>query len=194
MHEGVVRDVLVGRFPIAIARNPMHLDETAANLDHPRYRYQRPLLPFTAWALHPTGGGTPLVLALLLVSFIGIAILAFLLGEPHLEGRNAHATTFEIYFKDPFLAYVYLGSTPFFIALYRAVGLLGHVRKTGTFSQGSVDALRAIQRCALVLSGAQVNKEAVRRGDMPACRRSLRNAIRNNPWWLRHWPRIRARR
>ena len=29
---------------------------------------------------------------------------------------------------------------------------------------------------------------AVRRGDMPACRRSLREAIRNNPWWLRHWP------
>lgn len=29
---------------------------------------------------------------------------------------------------------------------------------------------------------------AVRRGDMPACRHSLRQAIRNNPWWLRHWP------
>lgn len=29
---------------------------------------------------------------------------------------------------------------------------------------------------------------AVRRGDMAACRRSLRRAIRLNPWWLRHWP------
>ena len=48
---------------------------------------------------------------------VGIAVLAFLLWEPHIEGRNAHATTFEIYFKDPFLAYVYLGSAPFFVAL-----------------------------------------------------------------------------
>lgn len=28
----------------------------------------------------------------------------------------------------------------------------------------------------------------VRRGDMAGCRRSLRRAIRLNPWWLRHWP------
>lgn len=27
-----------------------------------------------------------------------------------------------------------------------------------------------------------------RRGDMAGCRRSLRRAIRTNPWWLRHWP------
>lgn len=71
---------LDGQQYYAIARNPMHLEETAANLDHPRYRYQRPLLPFTAWALHPTGGGTPLVLALLLVSFVGIAVLALASG------------------------------------------------------------------------------------------------------------------
>jgi hypothetical protein len=39
---------------------------------------------------------------------IGMAALAFLLWEPHLEGRNVHATLFEIYFKDPFLAYAYV--------------------------------------------------------------------------------------
>lgn len=71
---------LDGQQYYAIARNPFHLDETAQNLDHPRYRYQRPLLPFTAWALHPTGGGTPLVLALLFVSFLGIAILSVASG------------------------------------------------------------------------------------------------------------------
>jgi hypothetical protein len=84
---------------------------------------------------------------------IGLGVLAFLLGEPHLEGRNAHATIFEIYFHDPFLAYVYVGSTPFFIALYRAFGLFGHVRQTGAFSQVSVEALRAIKRCAFTLLG-----------------------------------------
>src|SRR5262249_53780128 len=65
----------------------------------------------------------------------------------------AHATTFEIYFKDPFLAYVYVGSIPFFVALYRAFGLVGHARRNGAFSQVSVDALRAIKRCALAIMG-----------------------------------------
>ena len=84
---------------------------------------------------------------------IGIGILGLMLWEPHLEGRNAHATTFEIYFKDPFLAYVYVGSIPFFVALYRAFGLFGHVRRNGTFSQVSLNALRAIKRCAMVIIG-----------------------------------------
>lgn len=87
------------------------------------------------------------------VVLIGIATLAFMLWEPHVEGRNAHATTFEIYFNDPFLAYVYVGSTPFFVALYRAYRLLGHVRRTGAFSQVTLDALHAIKRSALVLIG-----------------------------------------
>lgn len=84
---------------------------------------------------------------------IGVATLAFLLWEPHLEGRNAHATTFEVYFKDPFLAYVYVGSIPFFLALYRAFGLVGHAGQTGAFSLATVDALQAITRCAIVLLG-----------------------------------------
>ena len=87
------------------------------------------------------------------IVLIGIGTLALMLWEPHLEGRNAQATTFEIYFKDPFLAYVYLGSTPFFVALYRAFGLFGHVRQNGAFSQVTVDALRAIKHCAIALIG-----------------------------------------
>ena len=87
------------------------------------------------------------------IVLIGIGVLALMLWEPHIEGRNAHATTLEIYFKDPFLAYVYVGSTPFFIALYRAFGLFGHVRKNGAFSQMTVDALQAIKHCAIALIG-----------------------------------------
>ena len=75
---------------------------------------------------------------------VAIGALTFLLWEPHVEGRNAHATTFEIYFHDPFLAYAYVGSIPFFTALYRAFRLVGHVRDHGAQSQGTVDALRAI--------------------------------------------------
>jgi hypothetical protein len=84
---------------------------------------------------------------------IGIGTLGLMLWEPHLEGRNAHATTFEIYFKDPFLAYVYVGSAPFFVALYRAFELFGHVRRTGVFSQETLTDLRAIKVCAMALIG-----------------------------------------
>lgn len=87
------------------------------------------------------------------VVLFGLAVLAFLLWEPHVEGRNAHATLLEIYFKDPFLAFVYLGSTPFFVALYRAFRMLGQVRESGQFSRVTVEDLRAIRTCALILIG-----------------------------------------
>lgn len=82
---------------------------------------------------------------------VGLGVLAFLLWEPHVEGRNVRATTFEIYFKDPFLAYVYVGSLPFFVALYRAFALFGRAGREGAFSPASVEALRAIRRCALAV-------------------------------------------
>ena len=81
---------------------------------------------------------------------IGIGTLAFLLWEPHVEGRNAHATFFAVYF-DPFIAYMYIGSIPFFVALYQAVKLLGYVGRDEVFSQRSVRALRIIKYCALLL-------------------------------------------
>ena len=84
---------------------------------------------------------------------IGISVLGLMLWEPHLEGRNAHATTFEIYFKDPFLAYVYVGSLPFFVALHRAFALFGHARRKGTFSPATLKALRTIKACALAIIG-----------------------------------------
>lgn len=84
---------------------------------------------------------------------VGLGMLGLLLWEPHLEGRNAHATLFEIYFQDPFLAYVYVGSTPFFLALYRAFKLFGHARQQGAFSPLTVEGLQAIRRYALVLLG-----------------------------------------
>jgi hypothetical protein len=84
---------------------------------------------------------------------LGIGALALMLWEPHVEGRNAHATNFEIYFKDPFLALVYIGSIPFFMALYQALKVLGYVRQNKTFSQAAVNALRTIKYCALVIIG-----------------------------------------
>jgi len=85
------------------------------------------------------------------IVLIGIAVLSFLLWEPHLEGRNVNATLFEIYFKDPFLAYAYIGSIPFFVALYQAFKLFGYIGRNEIFSQGSVRALRTIKYCALAI-------------------------------------------
>lgn len=87
------------------------------------------------------------------VVLIGIGALGFLLWEPHLEGRNAHATFFEIYFKDPFLAYAYIASIPFFAGLSRAFKLLGYIGRNEAFSKRSVNALRTIKYCAVAVLG-----------------------------------------
>ena len=87
------------------------------------------------------------------IVLIGIGVLAFLLWEPHLEGRNVNATLFEIYFKDPFLAYAYIGSIPFFVALYQAFKLFGYIGRNEIFSQRSVRALRTMKYCALAIIG-----------------------------------------
>ena len=93
------------------------------------------------------------------VVLIGIGALALLLWEPHLEGRNANATTFEIYFNDPFLVLVYVGSIPFFVALYQAFKLLRYAGQNKVFSLNSVKALRTIKHCALVIIGFVVVEE-----------------------------------
>lgn len=95
-----------------------------------------------------------------IVILIGIAALALLLWEPHIEGRNAHATLFEIYFQDPFLALVYLGSVPFFAALYQAFKVLGYVGQNNVFSPEAVKALRTIKYCALTIIGFVILEEA----------------------------------
>ena len=96
----------------------------------------------------------------IVIVFIGIGVFALMLWEPHLEGRNAHATLFEIYFKDPFLAYAYIASIAFFVALYQAFTLLGYIGQNKVFSQAAVNALRTIKYCAITLVGFIVGAEA----------------------------------
>lgn len=90
----------------------------------------------------------------------GIGALAFMLWEPHIEGRNVNATLFEIYFNDPFLAYAYIASIPFFMALYQAFKLLGYIGQNKIFSLSSMRALRTIKYCAIFLIGFIVAPEA----------------------------------
>jgi hypothetical protein len=96
--------------------------------------------------------GSTIFLQIIIV-LIGIGALTLLLWEPHIEGRNAHATLFQIYFNDPFLAYAYVASISFFVALYQAFKVLGYVGSNKVFSQAAVKALRIIKYCAIAIIG-----------------------------------------
>ena len=94
------------------------------------------------------------------IVLLGIGALALLLWEPQIEGVNAHATSIaEIYFDDPFLALVYAGSIPFFIALYQAFKVLGYAGRNKVFSTSAVQSLRIIKYCALAIIGFVVVEE-----------------------------------
>lgn len=97
----------------------------------------------------------------ILIFFIGISAVAILLWEPHVEGRNEHASLFEIYFRDPFLAYAYIASIPFFVALYQAFKVLGYVARDDVFSEASVKAMGTIKFCALAIIGFVVAGENI---------------------------------
>ena len=109
-----------------------------------------------------------IILQIVIVT-LGIGALAIMLWEPQIEGRNVHATLFEIYFKDPFLAYAYIASISFFVALCQAFKVLGYVGQNKTFSQATVKAVWTIKYCARSLVGfvvaAEVYLFVVRPGD-----------------------------
>ncbi|MGE5351282.1 MAG: DUF2975 domain-containing protein [Ignavibacteriales bacterium] len=94
------------------------------------------------------------------IVLIGIGALALMLWEPHLEGRNAHATLLQIYFNDPFLAYAYIASISFFAVLYQAFRLLGFMGRNELVSARSVKALRTMKYWGLSLVGFLLGAEA----------------------------------
>jgi hypothetical protein len=100
-----------------------------------------------------------IVLQIVIVA-LGIVVLGFMLWEPNIEGRNAHATLFEVYFNDPFLAWAYTASIAFFVALYQAFKLLGYIGENKTFSEEAVKTLRTIRYCGSILVGFIVGAEA----------------------------------
>jgi hypothetical protein len=67
---------LDGQQYYAIARDPLHPNAVAQQLDRPRYRLQRPLLPVLVWLLHADGAGPGL-----LVAFVIIGVGALFLGS-----------------------------------------------------------------------------------------------------------------
>ena len=65
-----------------------------------------------------------------------------------------------------------------------AVGMLLRILERRRY-QGQAERLR--RRLVSMFYNFQA-RIAVRRDDLHGCRRSLRRAIRINPWWSRHWP------
>jgi hypothetical protein len=85
------------------------------------------------------------------IILIGLSVFIFMLWEPHLEGRNAQATLFQIYFNDLFLAYAYIVSVAFFVALYKIFKLLEYIRHNQVSSLNFFKALRMVKYCSVSL-------------------------------------------
>lgn len=96
----------------------------------------------------------------IVIALIGLGILAFLIFMPQFEGRNVNSTQFEVYFKDPFLSYIYLASVPFFVGVYQAIKMLGLVRRDEIFSTPAVRSLKIIKICAIITALFFVGAEA----------------------------------
>ena len=92
------------------------------------------------------------------IVLIGTGALTFMIWEPNVEGVNAHATLVQKYFN-LFVIYAFVGSIPFFAALYQAFKVLGYVRQDKVFSQEAVRALRTIKVCAIAIIGFVVGAE-----------------------------------
>ena len=86
------------------------------------------------------------------ICLIAIGAAIWLIWFPQLEGRAANLDLLSIY-KDPLIIYSYIGSIPFFVALYQAFKLLGYIDGNKIFSPSSVNAVKNIKYCAIIFSG-----------------------------------------
>ena len=88
------------------------------------------------------------------VVILTIAVIVFvgMLWFPQTEGRASNLSLIDIY-KDPFIIYIYIGSTPFFIGLYQAFKLLNLIGINKAFSQSAVNTLKNMKLASLTLIG-----------------------------------------
>ena len=84
----------------------------------------------------------------IVIILMGVAMAAALLWFPQTEGRAKNLDFIHIYL-DPVIAYIYLGSIAFFMALFQAFKLLIYIEQNKTFSPASVKILRTIKYCAI---------------------------------------------
>ena len=82
---------------------------------------------------------------------IGVVAFAILIRFPLTEGRAVNLDLWSIY-SDPFILYAYLSSIAFFVGLYKAFRLLGFIRLNKLFTEDSINILKNIRYCAIILS------------------------------------------
>lgn len=87
------------------------------------------------------------------VVLIGILALGFLVFMPLKEGRAKNLDLISVY-ADPFILFAYATSLAFFFALFKAFQLLGLIGQNRVFSIESVNALKAIKYCIIVLGAS----------------------------------------
>jgi hypothetical protein len=88
----------------------------------------------------------------LVILFIAFGTLIGMIWFPQTEGRAANLDLVSIY-ADPFIIYIYLASTPFFIGLYQAFKLLDFIDANKAFSQGAVNTLKNMKLASICLIG-----------------------------------------
>ena len=88
----------------------------------------------------------------MIILFTAIGALAGLIWFPQTEGRAANLDLIGIY-TDPFIIYIYIASTPFFVGLYQAFKLLNFIDANKAFSQGAVNTLKNMKLASLSLIG-----------------------------------------
>lgn len=88
------------------------------------------------------------------ISIIGLAVLAVcIFAIPAMASRNAAADPEIAYLQYPFLAYVYIMAILFFVALYQVFRLLNYIDRNEAFSELSVNALKNIKICTMLVCG-----------------------------------------
>ena len=88
----------------------------------------------------------------IVICLIATATFVGMLWFPQTEGRAANLDLISIY-KDPFIIYIYISSTSFFVGLYQAFRLLNFIEANKAFSQGAVNTLKNMKFASLSLIG-----------------------------------------
>src|SRR3989344_4191189 len=86
------------------------------------------------------------------ICLIAIGVLAGMIWFPPTEGAARNLDLISIY-TNPFIIYIYIGSTPFFVGLYQEFKLLNLIDANKAFSQDAVNTLRNVKFASLSLIG-----------------------------------------
>jgi fatty acid desaturase len=93
---------------------------------------------------------TSVVFLQVVLVLIGVVALILLAWFPLVEGRATNLDLLSIYL-DPLILYMYAVATVFFVALYKSFRLLSYVAQNRIFSTESLNALRNIKYCAIIV-------------------------------------------